>query len=570
MTSASKLRRIGILAFVLMLALQPAAAGALAATGTSTSGAGDTTSLAVSPDCDPKDSGELAADLLLGRLDEGAQLAQNAFDGGSILEANRDNGCYSKGQVANITHVATEQGGLLGRDMMNSSVTAYENHVDGLETVVHQEVNADIDYAMRNNLTLAEAKDRINSTLEDAYVKRQKNLIETVNSSVANAAFLISRARNTSGENADEFLLYNDQDSGTSEWTELAGFGDWTDNNLRTTTVTLANGNQTTVLYLVRRSTYHSPINNSANKTIVYPYQGEGAPSNATGMGWAVTSAANWTHDGGTTSQYGTSLPADATIFLAEQRYHDQWVALQQQHDRVQDNAMQLVEGVYSEYNYSEWTAAVAVDALGPSFLAQEYATNRNTTGYYTWGASQLGLLGDVGSNVNASFGVAYTPMVNSSSGNTSDYVAGETYNLSGTLLTNWKPSATGGTFDRGTTYNTTNTNEPVYFIAQTDNGSKYVTLEGEFTVSELTNVQTGETVNSTTLDDNNVTTWNASLTPSQINELLAYDDKQREAGSTGGGGGSSGSGFNFNFGAAGFGFIAIVGGAALLLSNRS
>jgi hypothetical protein len=130
--------------------------------------------------------------------------------------------------------------------------------------------------------------------------------------------------------------------------------------------------------------------------------------------------------------------------------------------------------------------------------------------------------------SVDESFEITYTPAENSSLSDSENatFQSGESYNLTGTLFTNWEPSSTNGSFERGTTYNTSNADSPVWVIYQAnDSTTEIAELNGEFTIDTLTDVSTGEEVNSTTLEENNRGSYNATLDQARMEWLINYHD---------------------------------------------
>lgn len=123
----------------------------------------------------------------------------------------------------------------------------------------------------------------------------------------------------------------------------------------------------------------------------------------------------------------------------------------------------------------------------------------------------------------------------------------GASVNLSGALYTDWAPSATNGTWETNTTYDTSNSGgESVVFLDSTQDGQPpgYYTLNGSFTVNELYDAAEGTEVNSTTNQDYNTQTFNASLTKDEVQRILEYREQYEDNWApTIGGGGLSGVG---------------------------
>lgn len=185
---------------------------------------------------------------------------------------------------------------------------------------------------------------------------------------------------------------------------------------------------------------------------------------------------------------------------------------------QMRSNADMYVSNLYSSYNAGDINIS---DIPDPSTLSQEYSTDYNSTGYYAFAGADLMLMG-----VNTSLNESMQFTVNGT----------QTYN--GTLFTNWEPTKTNGSWDTGVTYDTANASSPV-FLATQEEGLLY--LEGSFTIDKMTNTKTGESVNSTTTQNYNRQTSDASFTYEEMQQLLELQtelNEQKEAAS--GGSGSS------------------------------
>jgi hypothetical protein len=153
----------------------------------------------------------------------------------------------------------------------------------------------------------------------------------------------------------------------------------------------------------------------------------------------------------------------------------------------------------------------------------------------------------------------------------------GQSVTLSGALMTDWEPTSTNGSFNVNSTYDTANAGgESVIFLDSTQDGQApgYYTLNGTFTVTSLYNAETGESVNSTTMEDYNTQSFNASLTQDEVNRVLDsyYEDKYESLWDTGnvtlGGSGGAFSGLADALGVGGFIVLGVLG--LILYASRS
>jgi hypothetical protein len=522
-TTTQKAYRLLVVTLVFAVAFQPMMGAALAS-NSNTPASSPVSDVSASPDCKPDSSGDAALSLLVGRLDEAATIADNAFDGGSLLTDSGASECYNQEEVQNITHGTIYEGGLVSSDLESSTNATFKNHLDGAENVAQSIVDAEIDHAMRNNLTLAEARANINSSLDSYYVTRQKNLIEAYNTTLLNLVYLKGRGENVGLEQG--LLWDNDQDKDPTSYSYKFydnATGTSTDAfPLNTNNATLVDGN-TTKYANVSRAIYDGTSGAPYYKEGMEPFGGAGGYDADSFKTDIVVTGPNVT-------DYTTMNESQWTYAMKEDVWRNRWLDIEDQHQRAIDNAMVQVEGVYSTYNYSEWTADVSTDALGCDFLASEYATDRNSTGYYSYASAQMACIGVNGSQTST-FTVTYTPD-NDGQGYEPNITNSTNATLTGTLMTDWKPSKTNGSFVVETTYNTSNAvvnvNESVvvYFVAQFEDESAVVALDGEFTIQGMTDAVSGAELNSTTLDDQAANTWDAELTTAEINRLLKFDER--------------------------------------------
>jgi hypothetical protein len=202
-----------------------------------------------------------------------------------------------------------------------------------------------------------------------------------------------------------------------------------------------------------------------------------------------------------------------------------------QANDQMTTNINTWVGNTYPSYTAGDIDESDLVD---PVTLSQEFATDYEDTGYYAYAAADLALQG-----TNGTFNESFVLTLHSgSAGRTSD----ET--LEGALFTDWAPESTNGTFVTGNRYNASNSSSLVYFA--TNDGLRIV--EGEFTIESMTNVRTGESTDSTELQEYNRQTADAGWSEEQRQQLLDIQEQLNEiqAQAVGGGGGDGTSSGNF------------------------
>jgi hypothetical protein len=196
------------------------------------------------------------------------------------------------------------------------------------------------------------------------------------------------------------------------------------------------------------------------------------------------------------------------------------------------------------DYDRSEW--------LTPGVLVELFNTKYDSTGNEAFQCAQASSIG-VSASTNHSFTVVYDPdsrtVVNDS--NVTETVNPDPRELEGCLFSNWDPHPQeNAAFKTGIEYQTSNTSKSVYFAIQSSNVSDQQTgvieMDGTFRITEMVNVKTGETTDSTGLDNDTVETVDRSSYLDQLRNLSKTREEILEKYSTagtGGGGGDGGSG---------------------------
>jgi hypothetical protein len=537
MRGASKLRRFAVLALVIGLVAQAVVTPAVA---TSTTGAS-------SPDCDTSEG-----DLLLDLLGSGYSGSLNYYD---------DTECITEDQQQNISHADWYENAHLSQDNIDAFITSETNFVEFSRSHVRTKVKAELVESIKNNESLATAKDEINQTIDEFYVQAQERVIKNHNTTVLNAYYITNASDSTSTEDdSSDVHYYRDLGRVNSSYVkdepgpgqyEVGSGGsfevgqNFQDLTLRTDEVTLVDGTTRNVTNLT------ADYDGNTAKVAFNPwdtsdFQGE--------------SDAIFVLDPGLDTIPSNPSEANSSYMYWEKPYVRLWNTIEDSHDRVQNNSMTYAEGVYSEYNSSDFDG---LEILNANDLVTQFNTDRNTTGYYGWAAAAFGTT-NIDGDVNTSFTIEYDPV------DTQYYENGtlktnttEPRNLSGTLFTNWAPAKTNGSFVANETYNTSNADGPVYFAVQRNNSSEVVALNGEFTITELMNAKTHADLNETDLaPELQQQTYNVSLTKEEITYIIEYRNNATDTFDNGGGGGRGGG---FDFGSLGIPLL-IGGGVAILL----
>jgi hypothetical protein len=233
----------------------------------------------------------------------------------------------------------------------------------------------------------------------------------------------------------------------------------------------------------------------------------------------------------------------------------------------VKDNVATYVNGVYSEWQAGEIDSTDLASA-DPQTIGTQASTEYNTTGYYGLSAAQLAALGLSGDN-NASHVVETTWRYDVHNTTTDTLEEGtKNVNITGTLYYTGEDSQV---FDTGVEYDPSNLNGVVYIavseMVDTSTGNEtnftggFYTIEDNFTIHSATNTQTGDTINSTTMETRDYTSTNTTKLEEDINRLKEQRDFYEQQLTAASGGGSTGGSNNTFILVA----VAMMAGAALM-----
>jgi hypothetical protein len=561
-TASEVLRRLGVLALVLVVMAQPMAAPALAASSSSSASLdpGDDDDDGFAGDECGRSFSTLFADVLTGNFDESQD-----------CEARE----LAQGISDNQTLVENFNSGLALEDLRKAGITPILNHLNHSKTYARTIAKTTAVQAFNNNTSRSETKELVNESIEDYYVTFQMNLESTHATNVKQLYYASMAEDNSTLEQGsiavDDPTDYQDNnfiaDQVESQWTRDSP---WEAIKLMNKTVSFVDGKSRNITVLEMDGfngiyAYLEPTDqltgldadgNSWNKFYgIYVAD----PQEEDYLKQDISNS--WNYD-----QFNSDNSAE---LYDQARYHHAWVQVNQTAEDVKTNAALYVDALFDTYE-----PPIDVEkVLDPLTLSSQWNTKYNSTGYHGWPAAELGLTGLEG-NISNSFQISYTPAANHTptqnfSLNTSEppeyvFTVGDSENLSGSLMTDWAPSSTDGKFVAGETYNTSNADADVIFVQQVnENRSRIVNLDGEFTILEMTNVKEGTQINETTLSKQNQQTWNESRTIKEYRQLSQYRENVTDINEVGGGGTGSGG---FDFGDLGLPALAIGGLVGLLL----
>lgn len=362
--------------------------------------------------------------------------------------------------------------------------------------------------------TEAEVEQAAEDAVQDYYSRKQMNLIDQWNVEVLTLETMYVTLNASSVDNS--FISHNETGSATPyEFTQVDG-----------TTSPLVNGTEQ-FSYGVEYESVDDPTGGTLTGTV---HSGHGSFSTGERV-------------------YGVEVDAiegeSAREFIYFDDYASTWQVIEDKSDQVEANAVLYADRVY---NATQNGSADASDFVSGATLAQEYATDYNSTGFYSY------LVG-----FSATQGMAI-PNLSTTSLMT---IQTTTDIHQGLLMSQNAPDS--GVWEVGATYNALDI-EGKQFVATTD--GEVVELDGEFSITSMEGPD-GESVDTTTSQEFNYTVTNESGNYSELQEELQLlrteiEDIEPAPGSGGGSGG-----FDFNIGTTGLAVVA-AGVAVLLLFGRN
>lgn len=237
--------------------------------------------------------------------------------------------------------------------------------------------------------------------------------------------------------------------------------------------------------------------------------------------------------------QVDVSHPTDQVLDTI--KYSDELQNIYSLSTNVEDNVDSWADKTYHSFQNSTFNTSEYVD---PTTLAQEFATDYNSTGYYSYAAASLAVAG------------LGTPNLTNTGRMT---VSNQGTNITGLLMSQASPP--NGTWETGVTYNA-GVLDGEQFVIDT-NGTQQ-NLIGDFTITSMTDTD-GSSITETKSENYSHQAINNDEYLAQQENLtdLRTAMESRESSSIGGGSGGGGGSLST---AAMLGLLGAVGGAFLLL----
>ncbi len=399
------------------------------------------------------------------------------------------------------------------KDSEELQQTITDNYLQDTESVAWMKAEVAMAEAYKNGSSKTQTKVAAKEAIAKYYSQKQLNLIKSWNSSTTSAKYLTNRSKqegtisgaytHVSFTNYDDYG-YQDYESGDYHY-EL---------KLNSQDVQLVNGSNapSQTLYLHADWSGHSNSHdfhhikvNDGNVT--WNANGQGGKGDFDGTyGQRFYEVEIWAPN----SNY------DDMSYLNFEKYKSQWNKIETQNNELQNESDQFIEQVWTSLENGEIDSTELISRNTQMF---EYGTAASENGSY------YDIIG-----ATAGMGIA-TPELNSTGSMTIKY---EGNTMNGMLFGN----APNGTWDVGTTYNTSNFNNTVMFASTT---GKLEELNGEFTLTEATDKE-GNEQDTVVTKEYNYKTANSSELKSQMDSLLALTQELEDRSASVGGSGTSSS----------------------------
>ena len=457
--------------------------------------------------------------------------------GASLGLSNQDCAVYTPDyQTDNIEHNDAYASAAVMGSSSDSYLTTSENFAQDSRSVAWSKAKISLVNDLNSNVSEANATENAKEKVDEYYFDRMENILNEF-SGKSDGAVYLANATAADGEQHNGSVIEMSLTGGSPAATEAASVN-YTFPDNRTVNITGA------IIYYSSDNNYH-PVGPDLNVV--------------SGFSADVTAPSGYTLSDTRPSEYKIRAKApdssDSVLIVDTERYTQLLKDLNDQRTQVNANIATYANETYTAYNAGEINATDLASS-DPTTIATQAATDYNSTGYYGLASAQLAAMGLSGNE-------SVSHVVNTTEN-------GSARTITGTLFYTGEDSQT---FDTGTEYNPANLNGSVYMsVASIEDGTGtelnhsggFYYVEEHFTIAEATNTQTGEAVNSTTMETRNYTTTNASLLAEEIDRLKeqrAFYEQQLAAG---------GGGIGFDFGGTGAGIgIALAAVVVLMIATR-
>jgi|GEM_PF-5625973 len=417
--------------------------------------------------------------------------------------------------LANSTEVSIYNTGQQSVAATNQLTTVMQNSLNSSRTVAMSHAEAAAISAIDNGSSRSEVKTAASDAVKDYYATKQINLADRYSVHTSTVNTMISAAHTASGV-SNSFVDVESVDDIQGD-READGHDD-------TSTVTLVDGSS-------------------------YQFTQIGYDDDTSGQGgWGSPASDDYgnTDDGRYFVVGSITGETSYNVFDAAQ-YGDLWGDIESQSTQMESNAEVYADGLY---NMSQNGTLESTSYVSPSTLAQEYSTDYNSTGYYSYAVAYAGAAGFAIPDMN----VSATMTIQTGSG---------TYE--GLIMSQYAPD--NGTWVVDRTYDASLI-QGKQFVARTD--GNITELTGQFTITEMLD-ESGTPVVNTTVQQIEYSTSNVSenftALQQEIRALQQEILEDEEGGLSGPGGAGGGLG---NLGLLGIGVLVLLVGGAMLTKSGS
>ncbi|MFB6144322.1 MAG: hypothetical protein ABEJ98_03350 [Candidatus Nanohaloarchaea archaeon] len=377
--------------------------------------------------------------------------------------------------------------GLLAKDKRDQVTGALEKRLNASYGVATAQAKAKAIKDLNAGRNEDTAKDNATDFVRNWYAEIQRNLLMHRNREALKFNETIKKVRHTSGLKWKDVIKSFDSDS-TDQQPAFY---------VKEENVSLVDGSTATGYYIIYRDEYGG----AASQDTKWERQ-------SSKVGACVGTKiypANMSFDQVTKCDDVEVLSPDgnASMFLYNEEYRASRSSIVSTKDRAVSNLQTMLSDIYSKYDKGEIEMP---NALGPLETIKVASTSYNSTGYYDYAtatATQMGL------NTNETYAFEL---------NWSQEGISENHSDTGQLFL--EDNAFNGTVEVGKEYNVTD--QTVWFTHTVNNDSiEQTVLNGTFTVTGMTNKNTGESINKTSVQDIQVyEANNISKLQAQLSEL--------------------------------------------------
>jgi len=353
-----------------------------------------------------------------------------------------------------------------------------ENHLQDARNLVWSKVKNEVVMALNDNRTEEWAVASAKEEIKDYYSSIEYNLNSQLSSQVKSIHHLQKKAEESETLHEKHFYRY-----GNAVYT-VYGSKATTDSSadglsIKERNVTLMNGSIQKVFDVGSIEIPERPYSHGDIKINPVCYSDEEAIE---GDG-----------DPGESQMLVKGVDEDRIVIDAV-RWSEMFRKIEEEAERMEDNAEEYIEGVYEEYRSGDISVEGIIDE---ETLVANLNTQINETGYYSYAGAKLALMG-----INTSLTDVFRVRLEESN-----------KTLSGMLFTDHEPESTGGRFRVNETYNPEGWNESCYLV------SSLYRIDEPFTILKILGPD-GEELDSTGLDSYNRHTTDTEKLEEELEQL--------------------------------------------------